>query len=105
MAVANASYFFGLHHRSWKAVQQKASAAFWLIQVAVDHVNDQIVGHQLASIHDTLQLGTDFRSPGNLLAQHVAGRQMAHAELLLQQRSLSSKRESAQRLRDTQHSA
>jgi hypothetical protein len=78
------AYLFSLHHRPWEAVQQEPVFTLGLVQIAVDHLDHQLVRHQLSGVHDFLQLGAQFRARGDFRAEHVAGGQVAHTEFLFQ---------------------
>ena len=53
-------------------------------EFAFDHLDDQIVGNQLAALHVALGLLAEFRARDAVLAQDVAGRNLLRAEALLQ---------------------
>lgn len=90
MYLIQPAYLLSLANRAWESVQKESVLALGLIQIAVDHVHHQVVGHQLASVHYTLQFGANLRAGRNFGAQHITGGQMAHAELLLEQRRLQN---------------
>ena len=76
-----ASSVDGLGHGAREAVEQHAPFGVRLVEARVDHPDDQVVGHESAGVHDRLGLATEGRVARNLVAEHVAGRDVRHAEL------------------------
>jgi hypothetical protein len=74
-----------LRHRAREPVEQYALA---LAQFALDHVDDQVVGHEVATLHVFLRGLTQRRS--RLFAQQVAGRDLPIAKAALQNLRLGS---------------
>ena len=63
----------GLRHGAGEAVQDEAACAIWLADALAQHVDDDLIGHQVAGVHDRFGAQADFRTPGHFGAQHVTG--------------------------------
>lgn len=59
-----------------------------ILELVPDNADHDVVADEPARVHDLLRLDAELRLLRDLLAQHVARRQMAHAELLLDPRRL-----------------
>jgi hypothetical protein len=57
-------------------------AGLVVFQLVFDHPHHDVVADETTGIHDFLRLHTERRLLGDLFAQHVAGGEMAHAELV-----------------------
>jgi hypothetical protein len=65
-------------------VQDEAGLRVVLGQPILQHAQQDVVGYQLAGIHDRLGLQSHRRARRNGGAQHVAGRDMRHTQFRLQ---------------------
>jgi hypothetical protein len=65
-------------------------ARFVILQLIFDHPNHDLVLDQSTDIHELFRLETQWRLFCHLLSQQVAGRDVAHAELVANLGSLSS---------------
>ena len=70
-----------LGHGARETVQQHAALGVRLVETAVDHPDDQVVGHEPARIHDRLRLAAQGGVASHLAAEHVARGHVRHAEL------------------------
>jgi len=61
-----------------------------VLQVVLDHVNHDLVTDQSTGVHDLLGLETNLGLVSNGSTKHVAGSQVADAELLLDLRGLGT---------------
>lgn len=83
------THLLGLDNGAWESVEQESVLALGLVQVGVNHVHDQVIGYQLAIVHDLLHGRTKARPRLDFRPQHITGGQVAHAVLLLQDGRLS----------------
>src|ERR1700722_17558489 len=72
---------FGLRNRAWKAIEQEAIEAIRSSNSFLDQFNDEIVGNQLANVHDFFRRGPQRRTCSDDGAKHVARRDSWYAEL------------------------
>ena len=73
----------GLAEGAREAVEHVARLAVVLLQAVLDQADDDVVGHEAAGIHDLLGLEAQRGARLHRGAQHVAGRDLRNAELLL----------------------
>ena len=59
-----------------------------VLELVLDHVDDDVVREQPASVHDLLRLDAELRLRGDLLTQHVASGEVTHAKLVADAGSL-----------------
>ena len=59
-----------------------------VLELVLDHVDDDVVREQPAGVHDLLRLDAELRLRGDLLTQHVAGGEVTHAKLVADAGSL-----------------
>ena len=72
---------FGLRTGARVAVEDCAGLCGHRFQLCIDQVGDDLVGNELATIHDFLGLQPHGRLRLHRSAQHVSGRKLAHAML------------------------
>lgn len=77
-------HLLGLDNGARESVQQEPVLALGLVQIRVNHIDDQVVGDQLAIVHDLLDGRAECRPRLDFRPQHIASGQVAHAVLLLQ---------------------
>src|SRR5699024_1467980 len=73
---------FGLRYGAWEAIKQVAILAVWLLEAIFDQADDDVIGYQLAGIHDLLGLQSQWRLFLDGSAQHVACCYLRNIELL-----------------------
>ena len=73
---------FGLRDGAREAVEDEPRSAIGLVEPFADHGDDQVVGHELAGLHDSLGLAAEHGSRAHRRAQHVAARNLRDAEVL-----------------------
>ncbi len=72
MGVEDLLEHLGLPGRPGAAVEDEAAAhGVALGEAATDHLHHQLVGDQLALVHERLGATADVRAPLDLAAQHV----------------------------------
>ena len=59
-----------------------------VLQLVLDHRNDNLVADKTSSVHDLLRLNPELRLARDLVTEHVTRREMAHAELVADARRL-----------------
>ena len=59
-----------------------------VLELVLDHADDDVVAHEPASVHDLLRRKTELRLARDLVAQHVARGEVAHTELFFDERRL-----------------
>ena len=69
-----------LLERARKAVEQEAARGIGLGQPLADDADDHVVGHELAGVHVLLRREAELGARLQRGAQHVAGRDVRHAE-------------------------
>src|SRR5690606_31247194 len=74
----------GLRDGAREAVEDEALAAIRLLDALGDHLDHQGVGHQLPLVHDLPGLAPELAARGDGSAQHVTGRELLQAVLLLE---------------------
>ena len=70
----------GLLHVARKSVEEHTAVA--LCYGVVDHLDHDVIAHQLSGIHDALDAFAQLRLVGNLLAQQVARRDVRQTVFL-----------------------
>ena len=88
----NARLFHGVSLRNGprEAVQQEAVTAIFLGDTLFHQRDDQLIGHQLASVHNVFRLLTELRAGFYRRAQHIAGGDLRNTVFLHDELSLSS---------------
>ena len=72
-----------LRQRSGETVENKAVTAIWLPDAVGDHVDDDIVGDELAGIHDALDAQPELAPRKGRGPQHVSGGELSNPVVLL----------------------
>ena len=65
-------------------------AGLVVLELVLDHTDDNVIAHETSSIHDLLRLNAEGRLARDLVAEEVTSREVADAELFLYPRSLCS---------------
>ena len=88
----DARFFHGISLRNgaWEAVQQETVTAVFLSNALFDQSDNQLVGHQLACVHDVFRLFTQLGARFNSGAQHITGGDLRNTVFLHDELSLSS---------------
>lgn len=81
---------FGLRDGAWEAVEQAAVGAIRLGNALLHQADDQLVGDQLAGIHDFLQLQAQRGTGLDGGTQHVTGGDLWNTELFGDELCLST---------------
>lgn len=58
-------------------------AGLVVLELVLDHTDDNVITHEASSIHDLLSLNAEGRLARDLVAEEVASREVADAELFL----------------------
>ena len=80
----------GLGCGAREAVENEPVGAIWLGDSFRDYLDHDVVGHQIAGVHDSLSLSAEFAARVGRSAQHVAGRQLDDSVSLFQYFSLGA---------------
>ncbi len=78
----------GLRHVAWEAVEQHASHRVGCVEAVDDHVDHQLIRHQIATIHEFLRSASEVRALLPMLAQQVAAGDHRHAQSRAQEARL-----------------
>ena len=68
-----------LGQRARKAVEQSTARGVGLVQPMGDHVHDDVVGHQITTVHVLLRGAAEGRAPRAVVAQQFAAGDVRHA--------------------------
>ena len=79
-----------LRNGAWETVQQEALAAIFLSDALFDQRDHQLIGHQLAGVHDLFRLLAQFTAGLHGCAQHITGGDLRNAVFLHDELSLST---------------
>src|SRR5690606_30768227 len=71
-----------LLQRAWKAVKNEAGLAVRLLDALGDDADDNVVGNELALLHERLGLEADLGSGPGRSSQHIARRKLNETALL-----------------------
>ena len=82
LALEHRVELLGLSHSSGEAVEKDASLALGLAQVVLDKTNDEVVGDELAALHDAISLFAELGASSYCVTEHVASCEMADAEVV-----------------------
>src|SRR6202040_3829682 len=69
----------GLRHGPWKPIEHEAERTVWSLDTRRNHLQDDGVGHQFPASHQRFGLFAQRISQSDILAEHIAGREMRHA--------------------------
>ena len=92
-------HFFAFEHgikllslslSSGEAVKEDAALALWVAEVVLDEADDELIGHELSSLHDAISLHAELSACLDSVSEHVTCGQVAHAEVILDLGSLSA---------------
>ena len=72
----------GLRHRAGEPVEQEALARVRLGQPLADHVDGDVVGDQVPTVHVALGLEPEGRPLAHVAAEDVARRDLRHTEVV-----------------------
>ena len=88
----NTRFFHGVSLRNGarEAVQQETVTAIFLGDTLFHQRDDQLIGHQLAGVHNVFRLLTELRAGFYRRAQHIAGGDLRNTVFLHDELSLSS---------------
>ena len=73
---------FGLGYGPREAVKKDATFALGVAQVVLDQSDDELVGDELATLHDSVSLLAKLSSSSDGITEHVSCRQVANAEVV-----------------------
>jgi hypothetical protein len=63
---------FGLRKRSGKTIQNKSANAVGPGKTFLNHAKNDVVGYQIAAIHNGLCATAEFRAVGDMFPEHIA---------------------------------
>jgi len=72
----------GLDLGSWETVEENTTFTLWLLQVVLDESNDKVIWDEIATLHDSVGCFSKLSSRLDGSAEHVAGGEMADAEIV-----------------------
>ena len=81
-------HLFSLDGCSRKSVEDEPVLALGLVQVDIDHLEDQLIADQLPRVDDLLDLAPNVGPFGHLCSQKITSCQVAHAVVSFQLRRL-----------------
>ena len=93
----------GLRHGAREAVEDEAVLAVGLVDALGDDAVDDLVGNQVAAIHDLLGREAHRRPGGDRRAQDIAGRELRNTELLDQDLGLRALADARRSEKDQPH--
>ena len=90
LALEHGVKLLSLGNVTGEAVKKNTTLALGIAKVCLNESNDELIGHELTALHDTISCLTEFRAGSDCVTEHVTGSQVADAKVIFDAWALSS---------------
>ena len=82
--------FLSLCHSPGEAIKKDASLAFGIAEVVLNETDDEVVGDEVTTLHDSVGFLAELGASSNSITEHVTSSQMADTKIILDLGSLGA---------------
>ena len=79
-----------LDNGTGETIEKDSTLALRVAEVVIDEANDELVGNEFSALHDSIGLLSELSASLNSITEHIAGSQVADAEIILDLGALST---------------
>ena len=90
LALEHIVELLSLSNSAGESVKKDASFTLWVAHVIFDKTNDEVVRHEIATLHNGVSLLAKLSACSDGVTQHVASGEMADAKVILDLGALGS---------------
>ena len=90
LALEHIIELLSLSNSAGEAVEKDTSFTLWVAHVVFDETNDELVRHEIATLHNGVSLFAKLSASSDGVTQHVASGEMADAKVILDLGALGS---------------